>query len=192
VCFVDLFSSFAFLFSFRFVCVVCGGRKVNFVAAFFLLSAAFVDFCRRQWISSSWLYDAVAGGCECGEREKEREKKTASVVVVLVQRSRRSTRQMCCVLSLFRCVASKEGAGRYSHDVPVHVFFTRFSLNLFSCFVSSVGCFFTCLFGDLAHDLQGNSRTDRQKFLRKRDCYRARRAVRHSLDLRLLCGAYLL
>jgi hypothetical protein len=31
--------------------------------------------------------------------------------VVLVQRRRRSTPQMCCVLSLFRCVASKEGAG---------------------------------------------------------------------------------
>ncbi len=45
VCFVDLFSSFAFCFR-LFVCVVCGGRKVNFVAAFFLLSAAFVDFCR--------------------------------------------------------------------------------------------------------------------------------------------------
>jgi hypothetical protein len=50
---------FRFLFSFRFVCVVCGGSKVNFVAAFFLLSTAFVDFCRRRWISSSWLYDAV-------------------------------------------------------------------------------------------------------------------------------------
>jgi hypothetical protein len=72
--FVDLFSSFAFCFR-LFVCVVCGGRKVNFVAAFFLLSAAFVDFCRRRWISSSWLYDAVAGGCECGERERERKKR---------------------------------------------------------------------------------------------------------------------
>ncbi len=55
-------------------------------------------------------------------RERERKEKTASVVAVVVQRSSRSTRQMCCVLSLFRCVASKEGAGRYSHDVPVHVF----------------------------------------------------------------------
>ncbi len=53
---------------------------MNFVAAFFLLSAAFVDFCRRRWISSSWLYDAVAGGCECGERERERERKKRKVL----------------------------------------------------------------------------------------------------------------
>ncbi len=196
VCFVDLFSSFAFCFRFvSFVCLCCLWRKEGEFRGCILPSVG----CLCWLLPTTMDFFFVALRCCCWwmwvwrAREREREEKTESVVVVVVvQRSRRSTRQMCCVLSLFRCVASKEGAGRYSHDVLVHVCFTRLSLNLFSCFVSSVGCFFPCLFGDLSHDLQGNSWTDRQTFLWKRDCYRARRAVGHSLDLHLLCGAYLL